>query len=105
MKHIFRFEFFHQSISDELVILGSLQLFGHNFECHEKTSEVLIPVKLLNLCKSAIFPVPLLQFEQCGGTDRTFKMQMQLSFGQGNDKGARSSRRHKHDFTTHLLAS
>ena len=89
MQHIVRFELFHQTIGDELVVVGSLQFFGHGLECHQKAGEIRIAVKRLDFGKRARFSMPLFQLQQSSGIDRTFEMEVQLSFGKRNDEGAR----------------
>ena len=86
MKHILRLEPFHHAVGDEFVIVGGLQIFGDRLEGHQEAVEILVAVELLDFRTGAALAVTLAQFKQRGGIDRTFKMEMQFSFGQGHDE-------------------
>ena len=86
MKHMLRLEPFHHAVGDEFVIVGGLQIFGYRLERHQEAVEILVAVELLDFGQAAALAMTLAQFEQSSGIDRTFKMEMQLGFGQGNDE-------------------
>ena len=93
MQHVLRLEPFHHAVGDEFVVVGSLQIFGDGLEGHQEAVEVLVAVELFDFGQRAALAVTLPQFEQGRGIDRTFKMEMQLGLGQGDDERA-GLRRH-----------
>ena len=89
VQHILRFELFHQSIGDEFVVFGSLQLFSHRLERHQKSGEVLVTVKLLHLVRAWLFSRDA-SSTRAKWKDRSNPQDARCSsaFGEGDDKVA-----------------
>src|SRR6185312_5831437 len=90
MEHVLRFQRFHEPVSDQLVVVGGLQIFGNGFEGHEKSDEILVLVELADFGERGGASVALAEFEQSFRLDGTFEVQVQLSLGQGRDESART---------------
>ena len=56
VQHVLRSKPFHQPVSDEFVVVGSLQVFGHSLEGHQETVEILVAVELLDLARVLVLP-------------------------------------------------
>src|SRR5580698_8082527 len=80
MQNIFGFELLHQTVGDEFIVRGGLQVFGDRLERHQEPGKVFVLVKLFNLSERTLLASLLSQLKQSRRIDRALKMQMQLSF-------------------------
>ena len=86
VQHILRLELLHQLVGDEFVVLGRLQVFRHRLERLQEAGEVAIAVKLFHLRERALLAVTFPQFEQSGGIDGAFEVEVKICLGKGSDK-------------------
>ena len=89
VQNVLRLEFLHEAVGDEFVVVRRLQVFRYGFKSHEKASEVLILVKLLDFSDRAYFIVPLSEFEQGWRINRAFQVQVEFGLGKREDKPGR----------------
>jgi hypothetical protein len=78
-----RFQAFHQAINNQLIIFGRAQMAGDIFEGKKESRKVGELVELLDFGERRAFhAVALAEFEERGGLDRAFEMQMEFGLGQ-----------------------
>ena len=96
MQHILFFQALHQAVGNEFVVVRAAQVRADRFEGHQKTLEIGVAVKGLNLGQSGVLAVQLAEFEQRCGLDRAFEMQVQLRLGELTDESIGRTQRRRH---------
>src|SRR6185437_355593 len=86
VQHVLSLEMLHQPISNELIVLWRSQVFGERLEGHQKTGEIFVLIKRFRLSEAAVFPMPVLELYERLRRNRTFEMQVQLSFRECADE-------------------
>ena len=78
MQDVLFFQPLHQTVGDQLVVIGRAQVLGDVFEREEESREVLVLVEGVDFSGSDAVAVALAEFKQRGRLDGAFQMQMQL---------------------------
>ena len=87
MQDILRLQPLHHPVRDQFVVFRGAQVLGNILERAEKTCEVRVAVKPLDLGEgSAVLPMTLHQLDQGRRLDRTFQMEMEFGLGQGHQE-------------------
>ena len=104
MLHILRRQFLHQPIGDQLIVFRRAQPLADGLERHQESNEIFVLIELANFRFSQFLAalgieavliaiagerdiVPPAQLNQRRRIDRSFEMQVQLSFRKRFDEG------------------
>src|ERR1700732_4441870 len=79
MQNVLRFQPLHQPVSNQFVVFRGAQVSRHIFKSRQESREVFAVVELIDFGeRGSVHAVTLPQFEQRGGFDRAFEMQMEF---------------------------
>ena len=89
VQHAFFFQALHQAVGDEFVVFGRAQVLGDVFEGEQEAGEIFVAVERVDFGLRDAFAAALAEFEQRGGFDCAFEMQVEFGLGELAEEAAR----------------
>src|SRR5215831_900830 len=90
VQDIFRLELLHQAIGDELVVSGSLEVFGDGLEGHQESGEVGVAVDGFDFFERAELAMTGAEFEEGGRVDGAFEVKVKVGLGKEKSGNGRA---------------